>query len=200
MTTDQRFPLQWPVAWKRTLNPRPSAFDRKRCLETARTALEGELRNASARAIVLSTNVALRLDGKPYANQRQPDDVGVAAYFHRGQRPFVLACDRWNRVECNVWALAIHVGALRGQERWGVGTVEQAFVGYALPPAQHERSWRDVLGVRADASVDDIVAAHKACARQSHPDVDGGTNEAMALVNRARADGLKARGVAQGAR
>ena len=53
-------------------------------------------------------------------------------YFKLDSVPegLVLACDRWLRVEDNIAAVAAHIGALRGIDRWGVGSVRQAFAGY----------------------------------------------------------------------
>jgi hypothetical protein len=60
-------------------------------------------------------------------------------------------------------ALAAHIGALRGQDRWGVGSVEQAFTGYqALPAPMVVNDWRAVLGDpktldRANAAYRDLA-------------------------------------------
>ena len=59
-----------------------------------------------------------------------------------GWAEHVLACDRWDRPEHNLRAIAKHVEAIRGQERWGVGSVAQAFRGYqALPSRATGKPW-----------------------------------------------------------
>ena len=73
---------------------------------------------------MISTNLKLRLDGLPRSDQATPADPGVAVYFELDGKTIVLACDKWNRVADNIYAIAKHVDALRGQDRWGVGTVE----------------------------------------------------------------------------
>jgi hypothetical protein len=199
----ERFPLTWPSGWPRSPRTRRSPFDRDRdrSLENARTRLETELLMAGARVVVLSTNVQLRLDGKPYSNQAQPADRGVAVYFVLEGKPVALACDRWDRVEDNVYAIAKHVEALRGQERWGVGTVAQAFAGYAqLPPPSGApttpstttgpRPWREVLRFEfPPADAEAVERRFKSLARERHPDA-GGSDAAMAELNVARAAAL----------
>jgi hypothetical protein len=94
-----------------------------------------ELRLLGATEVILSTNIELTQKGLPYSNRRQPDDPGVAVFFKLKKQSLALACDKWDRVADNVWAIALHINAIRGQSRWGVGTIEQAFMGYAALPA-----------------------------------------------------------------
>jgi len=136
---------------------------------------------------IISTNVETRADGLPYANRRPPADPGAAVYFQLKKRRTVLACDKWDRVEDNLWAIAKHVEALRGQERWGVGSVERAFAGYAALPAPGESAaatWYKVLGVAHDAPFEVVRDAYREQARKHHPD-NGGNTDAMARVNAA---------------
>lgn len=112
------------------------------------------------------------------------EDVGVAVYFTLGGKPHALACDRWTRVEDNCHALELHVEALRGQERWGVGSVAQAFAGYAQLPAHGPRPWREVLGVCLDTA--EVEERFARLALKAHPD-RGGTAEAMSELLAARA-------------
>ncbi len=137
--------------------------------------------------VVVSTNVELRQDGLPYSNRRSPEDPGAAVYFKLKNKPCSLACDKWNRVEDNLYAIAKHLEALRGQERWGVGSVDQAFAGYmALPPAGTSvgMSWWNVLGCAHDAPFEIVKDAYRDKARVAHPD-NGGSNDAMVAVNAA---------------
>jgi hypothetical protein len=56
-------------------------------------------------------------------------------YFKLHGKDRVLACDKWDRVADNIAAIAAHIDAIRRQDRYGVGTIDQAFAGYsALPP------------------------------------------------------------------
>lgn len=137
--------------------------------------------------IVISTNIALRRDGLPLANQRKPDDPGVAVYFLYKKAQRCFACDRWDRIEDNLRAIAKTIEALRGISRWGTGDMlDAAFAGFtALPPpekAAASRSWWDVLGVPRTADEATVKAAYRRKASAAHPD-KGGTNEQMADLN-----------------
>lgn len=135
---------------------------------------------------ILSTNIALRNDGLPRAGQRAPEDPGVAVYFKLADRDTVLACDKWHCVEHNVWSIAKHIAAMRGIDRWGVGSVAQAFAGYAaLPDLQAAPDCWTILELPPGSSADGIRAAYRRLARTAHPDA-GGSHERMAALNTAR--------------
>jgi len=133
--------------------------------------------------MILSTDIELRKDGGARLDRRDPSDPGVAFYFSLDGKPHALACDRWDRVADNIAAIAAHIEALRGQERWGVADMAQAFAGHVALPAPEQ--WWQVLGVRRDASAAEINAAYRAKARAAHPDT-GGSEAAMARLNAAR--------------
>lgn len=189
MSDKQSHPLSWPDNWPRTAPGRrePSRFTRGicdgqryggRCHSMAESTefLANELARLGARSEVLSTNLRQRLDGKPYSNQAQPSDPGAAVYFSLKGKPVSLACDKWLRVEDNVWAIAKHIEALRGQERWGVGSIEQAFRGYMALPSIGESSgikWWEVLGVPINASPEQVKEAFRVLAHKHHPDKGG---------------------------
>ena len=203
--TAQRYPLSWPVGWKRTppSQRRRAAFSkitrtervvneqivtstgvRALTVADAIARLSGELARLGATYEILSTNVAVRLDGLPRSGQPGPDDPGAAVYFRLRGKPRALACDRWDRVADNIAAIAQHIDALRRIERYGVGTMDQAFAGYAaLPPSAEE--WWLVLGLDSSATLEDVELAFKRLAREHHPDV-GGSQHMMARLSEAR--------------
>jgi len=179
------YPLSWPFGWERTS---PSArersrFDRHSMIQGAR-ALSNEIRLINGDNYIISTNIKIRADGFPYSNQRTPDDPGVAVYFDWKDKPIVFACDKYTSVEDNLWAIVKHIEALRGQERWGVGSLDQAFAGYAALPAPSE-NWWDVLGVSQSATDDEIDRAHILLARQYHPDRPGGNEDMFIRIQQA---------------
>lgn len=199
-----RYPLSWPSGWKRTLaagrkratfghapqrpsTTTPGHFWRAKTelsVALATDRLLGELHRLGAADVILSTNLVVRLDGFPRSGQAEPADPGVAVYFTLKRADRCLACDRWTRVADNIAALAAHVSALRGIDRWGVGTVDQAFTGYtALPPAAAD--WALILGVSSAATLDDVDAAFRRLARDAHPD-HGGSHHDMARLTEAR--------------
>lgn len=163
----------------------------------ARDNLLTELKRLGARNVVLSTNIELRQDGLPYSGRRQPDDCGVAVYFtDRKKRQMALACDRWKKIEDNVRAITKTIEALRGIERWGSGEMlDAAFTGFAaLPPSPQSKPWWEVLGCSKESSDGWVQTAYRSACMQYHPD-RGGSNEAMALVNRAYEQFRKERGL-----
>lgn len=211
MTSDvERYPLSWPASWRRTLpharrlgtfgrmaaDP-GSSWRRRRDLSIAdgRSRLLEELARLHATHVVISTNVPTRQDGLPYSNARPPADPGVAVYFTLGRAPRVLACDRYRTVADNLAAIAGHVSALRAIERYGVGSLEQAFAGYTALPPEPSSDWHLVLGVSPSASLEDIETAYRAAALKAHPD-RGGSHDAMTRLNTARMAAKRARGAA----
>lgn len=204
------YPLTWPAGIPRTRNQRTSVFHKSQrdavgsikrfSLNNGHglTKVRRELKNIGAVASVISTNLQLRSDGLPYADgpQRPGGDVGVAVYWTRRESrggttvlvPYCMPCDRWDRIADNLYAIGMSIEALRGMERWGCVSVEQAFAGFAaLPPGSDnghtQRPWREVLGGSwpelEQAEVLAIAKArHRKLIASAHPDAGG--NHVMA--------------------
>lgn len=202
----QAFPLSWPTQRPRSRSPVKATFNKKAIpagksytasyqltVADALARLQRELDLLGANQYVLSTNLAVRLDGLPRSGQAEPDDRGVALYFHLGDRPHCLPCDRYDRVADNIAAIAKHIEATRAIERYGVANVSEMFAGFeALPPPRSDH-WSEVLGVYRTASVDDINLAYRRKAKDAHSDT-GGSDAAMSRLNVARDAALKERG------
>jgi len=204
------YPLQWPAGWPRT--PAHQMQDSKyRFRRTgrysksqspfwtfaeARNALNDELDRLGARNLVLSSNYELRLDGQPSAKAGNPLDRGIAIYFTLKGKPMVMACDMHVRAEENMRSLTLAIEAMRQLERHGGGIMmERAFEGFqALPaPGQAESAlWWKVLRVPATATEAEIQSAYRKRAAEVHPDRPGGSAAAMAELNAARDQALKA--------
>lgn len=193
------YPLTYPIGWARTPKSqiKRSRFGTWRNPPTvwqAIQALNHELRLLGAREVIISTNLKLRNDGLPASSQREPDDAGAAVYFQLNKKPRVLACDRWKSVGENLYAVAKHIEALRGQERWGVGTLDQAFTGYAALPETTGEHWTSVLGLTLNASRDEVHAKYRKLVmeRNAHPDLDNGKRDEFEKLTRARDEAVKA--------
>ena len=190
--TAQRYPLAWPMGWKRTIYRRNGRFKAGRAdigVPAAVKRLQQELDRLGVKddSIILSSNLRTRLDGSVVANAGRPSDPGVAVYFQYKKRATVFACDAYYDIEDNIAAIAAHISALRAIERHGVGTIEQAMAGSRSLPADTAADWRSVFGFPAGQRVTqaELDSAFKERARSAHPD-KGGSDAAMAHVNRAR--------------
>ncbi len=181
-----KFPLSWPATWPRA-QTRGRPLFKPRSMQDCLAAIYRELKllGVGDWNVVVSSNVELRRDGLPYSNQARPADPGVAVYFRLSDgtndpAPTVLACDRWETPEWNLYAIAKHVEAMRAQERWGVGNLRQAFAGYLALPARGETfqtPWWFRLGFDHEVSLEQAQERYRAIAREHHPDIPGGNAE-----------------------
>lgn len=183
----QAYPLNWPSGWPRTKKPISSRFGqrdgqynflKKITMTRARDYLLSELDRLGAKNIVISTNLSLRNDGLPRANQKTPDDTGVAVYFTMKNEQKCFPCDKWNRVEDNIYAIGKTIDALRGIERWGSKQmVDATFNGFkALPEPDYTDSWRKVLEIKESDEpilLDIVKKKYRELAREHHPDHGG---------------------------
>lgn len=175
----EAYPLQWPAGWQRTPQGRRERGQFGTSFAKARDGLMAEIERMGGRLPVLSSNLALRRDGLPYAQQARIEDPGIAVYFgYKGQQ-MCFACDRFSTVEANTQAIRKTIEALRGIERWGASDMmERAFTGFAALPAPGASSWRDVL------NPNDPEGSYRRLRSQHHPD-RGGDVEAFARVQAA---------------
>lgn len=197
------FPLAWPEGWPRTPPHQRSQTHRfggkvySLSFDRARLDLMDELHRLGARNVILSTNVPLRNDGAPYAGaaERRLDDPGVAVYFTLKGKPLAMARDGFQHIAANMRSLFLAVEGLRQLERHGGSyMMERAFSGFlALPaPASAARPWWAILGYISPAGItaSQVETQFRYLAQQRHPD-SGGSHDAMAELNAARAAALK---------
>lgn len=179
----EAYPLYWPEGRPRTP---PHRRQRSRFVTgfgASVKAVVGELRRLGARLPVVSTNVALRRDGLPLASAKRVDDPGVAVYFTYKGKQVCFACDRWDKVEDNIWAVAKTIEAMRGIARWGTGDMlDAAFTGFAALPPPGEPNWRELLG--NPSTLDEAEASYRLRAKTAHPDL-GGSADQMTELNAA---------------
>ena len=179
------YPLSWPMTWARTpAYKRQVARFADRSIGKSAAFVLDELRMLGARDVVISTNQELRRDGMPKSTQRRLlEDPGAAVYFSLKGKPRVLACDKWSLLADNLWAIGLHIEAIRGQQRWGVGTVEMAFAGYEALPAGGP-DWWQVLGVEHSTSFDFVRTVYRDLVKKNHPD-QGGDQECFLRIQKA---------------
>lgn len=178
----EAFPLCWPEGRPRTPPGKRQQSRFKTGFGMAVRQLMAELQRLGARNAVVSTDVPLRRDGLPLASAKRVEDTAAAAYFTHKGKQMCFACDRWTKVEDNIYAIAKTIEAMRGIDRWGTGDMlDAAFSGFvALPPPS---DWRTELG--DPKTLQEAETAYRQRARAAHPDA-GGSHERMAKLNQAR--------------
>lgn len=186
------YPLQWPEGWPRTSPERRERSRFKVTPDRAMRNLLEQLRILGARNVVVSSNVAIRQDGRPYADQarRIIRDPGVAVYFTLNGKQMSMARDLYETPHENIHALGHAIEHIRGIERHGGGfMMQRAFSGFsALPPpadAEPLNCW-DELNLNVGATAEQINARWRELMAKHHPDKPGGSHDKASRINRAR--------------
>lgn len=196
------FPLSWPRGWSRNAPHQRQEGTFSVALGRARDGLLSEVTRLGGKHPVISSNLRLRQDGLPYAQQGRVDDPGIALYFDLKGKPMCFACDRFTKVEANLRAIELSIAALRGLERWGASDMlERAFQGFlALPapgqslshdggsaPQAHpgQIHWSEILGVSPNCSTSEARDAYKRLCGIYHPDKPDGDADKFHSVQNA---------------
>lgn len=194
----QRYPLQWPAhkprlrSWERKSGTF-KAEGRSITVDAAFQRIQYELDRIGGKNPLVSTNVELRVDGRPRMDRSPPSDPGVCLYFDLKGKPYALACDAYQTVPQNLAAVAAHLEATRAIERHGVATASEMFTAFVALP--QPKRWFEVLGVESSATLAAAEQAYRQKARTAHPD-QGGSTAAMAELNAARDAARKHHGAA----
>jgi hypothetical protein len=168
------FPLDWPLGAGRQRHPFRSKFD-ERTVAAACAELKAELRLFEARHVVISTNIDVTSTGLPRSSAGEPKDRGVAVYFTRKSSvtgrdvAFCIALDQYDRVACNIHAIAAVIESYRRIDRHGGGRLlEQATAGFlALPEAPETAAPDRDAGLRALASSSSANPTERANAQRA---------------------------------
>lgn len=199
----QAFPLQWPTGWPRSRGRKEAAFHKNK---KPLSVYEGVMRvreeldrmGVNENNVVVSTNVALRLDGWPRSDLGNPSDPGAACYWKtRKGETKVMAIDRYTRVADNLAAIAATLDAMRAIERHGGAQIlDRAFTGFTALPAPSKRQWWEELGCDPDSPTELVRGNYRALRSANHPDRVGDSGHAlMAAINVAWDDFCKERGL-----
>lgn len=140
-----------------------------------------------------------RLDGLPRANAI-PTHPGVILNVESSKGPLSLPCDKFDRWQDNLRAIALGLEALRKVGRYGITPGDEQYVGWkALPqrgsePALTTHGAERVLRDFVDDTSDDPTAHAGALAQVyrraifvAHPDRNGGDHARWDLVEAAAA-------------
>lgn len=125
-----------------------------------------------------------RVNGRSFSR----DEAAVTVRYTRGEREIVLTMSTQDSPAANLRALYLCLDAMRLLDVRGLGeTARSAYL--QLEPPKSQRDPFEVLGLRPNASREQIEAMFRLLAQTAHPD-RGGSNEAMAELNAARAAAL----------
>lgn len=202
-TTIPRFPLQWPESWRRTppQGRRGAAFGKRERGDGYQPLRELSIADGVNRVlhelssmgireddVVISSNLALRLDGLPKSGQAAPNDPGVAVYWRKKDRTHCMAVDQYTKVADNLAGIAATLQAMRAIDRHGGAAVlDRAFIGFMALPAPVGSDWRSILGVGSNEVVTftEVDKRFKAAIVGKHPD-QGGDPEVFQVLVAAR--------------
>lgn len=165
--------------------------------------LERELRELRAKNVVIQADVEfhhLRNDGMLRADAR-PRSPRVILSFESKHGPLSYPCDRFDRWEANVRAIALALEALRKVDRYGVTRQAEQYKGWAkLPAPGAPMSVSEAAAILAEHSgyapqeistmASSFTGAYRAAATRTHPDAGGNpddakrVNEAMGVLER----------------
>jgi len=190
------YPLDWPnqyertdehdqVRWPGNLKGKTGGDIRDDLVQEAEKTADDEV------SIVISSNLeTFERGGRqvPYANNRRPDDPGIAVYLTIDGAPKVFACDRYRKVQGNMRAVTTTLRDLRRISKRGVNEAERAYQGFAQLPSKGETegsAWWQILGIDPDTdTLEDVLHAYRERAKEVHPD-QGGSQEAFTELQKA---------------
>lgn len=185
-------PLDWPANFDRTdpikREPYPNGFSVTR--SQAFQNLLDELRGWDGVTDVQLDSGAehqKRDPNKPYANASF-DDPGVVVRFQKDGEDMAAACDRWDNPRDNAQDLYHYLHETRMQEQRGTVTGQSEYDKLRLPSGDAEPADpppHAVLGVDRDANREEIKAAYRERAKETHTD-QGGSEEEFKRVERAK--------------
>lgn len=187
----------YPLCWPDTM-PRTSPDKRRR--SAFKTTLAGAIKNVETSLRLFGQD-----SGKPVTNVSATSneggirigatalkDPGVAVWFEWDGAMRCIAVDRYPTPAENLQAIHHILEARRTEVRHGgLMIARTAFKGFQALPAPNRKPWHEVLGVPETATREVIEHMYREKAKRAHPDA-GGSHEAMAELNAARAAGLRA--------
>src|SRR5258706_6483281 len=124
-------PLSWPEDMPATpLAQRRSdhGFPPQMSFAESVGFLEQELKEMQTGAATLFLDVAQPLSDR--LRKKVGSRTGACLHFKYGERNYALACDLWQGMEHNIYALHLPLRQWRNMERWGVGTLPVLMHGF----------------------------------------------------------------------
>ncbi len=187
--------------------PRPENKHRRRSVfkspySKTLALLFREIEYLGGRSIVIQIDVEereLRLDGWPRSDAR-PTSPRVLVSLESKHGPLAYPCDRFDRWQDNLRAIALALEALRKVDRYGVTTHGEQYTGWRALPASVNGDGFATVGDAAEFIAehcdDDPVEigsrfnvfreAYRAAALRLHPDRNGGDDADFKKLQKAR--------------
>ena len=165
-------PLKWPDS--RPVTPRTGQradhqFSQALTLDESLNFLLEELKEIPAQKLTLSTDMS------DISSERLRKRAGVRSgaclYMKWGGKQYALACDRWQKLEHNIYTLHLTLRQLRNVERWGVAPLAVLLhgmeLGSIIQPGLEQSTaspsaaeWMTALGLGPTATLEDATAIY----------------------------------------
>jgi hypothetical protein len=178
------FPLQWLPQQPRTKRPERARFG-NHSPSKAGDYLIAELYRLGAKNCVISSNLQQRARGDGFYANQKVDDAGVVVYFDLKGKGKAMACDRWDKVEHNLWALYLSVSAIRGLERWGGSEfLDGLFTGFKALPSPDDVMVMEKNYFEGIETEEELSRRYKQLAKDLHPDMTNGNSNDFQMMKR----------------
>lgn len=195
-------PLRWPSTRPATPAPRQRAdhgFSANMSLDESIKFLQDEIVQLNPRAASLSTDI----ENITNLRARRPIGArtGACLEIKLHNDRYTLACDRWQKLEHNIYALHLALRQLKNIERWGLADLETLLCAFAPNAGQAAAAhipsvsagdepsipgWMRTLGLGPTATLDDATAVYHRRARAS-----SGNDSKLIALNAAMAEAKK---------
>ncbi len=179
-----RLQFESPLAWPEGLEVTPRAQQQGDHGFSAQMTLAESINYLDEEAGAIASKATLYLDIANPTQDRTRRKVGSRTGACLSLRidglDYVLACDRWQQVEHNIYALHLALRQWRNMERWGLGSLQQLLSGFCTRSYAGERKrnaagvtpWMEELGLGPTSTLDDAIAVYHRRAKQNAQDTE----------------------------
>ncbi len=173
-------PLNWPNAIPVTplTNQRSdSGFSAALTLTDALNFLDDEVKAAGIKQAVLYLDVEQA--GVERLRKKVGSRTGVCLHIKYRDRGYILTCDKWNKLEHNIYALHLVIRQWCNMEKWGVGNLSMLMAGFEADRApeivgvsENIAECLKIFGLGSTATLDDATAIYHRRAKAIATDSD----------------------------
>lgn len=171
------YPLQWLPQQPRTKKQERARFGNHSPSKAGDYLIE-ELERLGGKSCIISSNMQPRARGDGFYANQKVEDAGVVIYFILKGQSKAMACDKWDKVEHNLWALYLSIQAIRGLERWGGSEfLDGLFTGFKALPSPDDVIVSAPNYFEDCINQDDVKKTFRNLAKELHPDRGGDPSE-----------------------